>query len=62
MRDENILSHQLVIQTRQHLERALGVLNTLHLGPLDANILTVEDYCVTASRCIKLLAQEKARG
>lgn len=38
------MEHELVIEARSYVERAMGGINTLNLGPLDYNVATTTDY------------------
>ena len=44
---------QAVKKARSYADRALGQIDTLHLGPLDYNITTACDYLRTAAAILE---------
>ena len=48
-----------VVEARAHIERALGGISTLHLGPLDYNVSQVCDDLLSAAEWIRLLLEEE---
>jgi hypothetical protein len=60
MRPEPFDNEKLVMEAAQHLARASGMLNTLHLGPLDYNITLTVDYLLAAARCVQQFGRERA--
>lgn len=52
--------HPFLDEARERLDRALGGINTLHLGPLDYNIFTTVDELMAAARLIEAYGKEKA--
>ena len=47
------MSAALLDEARQYIDRALGGINTLHIGPLDYNVLTTVDDLKVAARLIE---------
>lgn len=43
----------LVSEAMQYVDRAVGVIHTLHLGPLDYNVTTAVDYLRTAAKALE---------
>ena len=48
----------ILAEARLNIERALGSLDTLYLGPLDYNVATTIDYLRVAERLIEQAYQE----
>lgn len=51
----------LLDEARAMIDRAIGGINSLHLGPLDYNIATTIDDLRAAERLIEAYGQEQAR-
>jgi hypothetical protein len=47
-----------VVECRRRIDRALGGLNTLHVGPLDDNIATTIDDLLAAIDLLERLEKE----
>ena len=45
----SLKNEQAVKEARSYVERAIGQIDTLHLGPLDYNVTTACDYLRTAA-------------
>jgi len=56
-----VMDESAIAQVRLYIERALGGLNTLHLGPLDYNVFTTTDYLRTAANMLDDLHQREAK-
>ncbi len=46
-------NEQAVKEARSYADRALGQIDTLHLGPLDYNVTTACDYLRTAAAILE---------
>jgi hypothetical protein len=55
------LESETVREARRYVERAMGVLDTLDLGPLDYNVTTSADYLRTAAALLEQYQQECGR-
>lgn len=47
-----------VVECRRHIDRALGGLSTLHLGPLDYNVTQTIDDLLAAIRLLERFGKE----
>ena len=47
-----------VVECRRHIERALGGLSTLHVGPLDYNVAQTIDDLLVAVRLLECFGKE----
>lgn len=47
-------------EAKASLERAIAGINTIHLGPLDYNIVTTVDDCLVAIRILERIARAVA--
>jgi hypothetical protein len=52
----------ILTEARSYVERAIGGLETLHVGPLDYNVFSTCDYLRTAALLIEQYAREVAGG
>lgn len=56
------MDRDFLADARDYLDRAMGGLNTLHLGPLDYNVTTTADYLRTAAACLEEHLRQVERG
>jgi hypothetical protein len=54
----NLENEQAVKEARSYVDRALGMISTLHLGPLDYNVTTACDYLRTAAAILEDFGRE----
>jgi hypothetical protein len=47
------MDRDFLADARSYLDRAIGGLATLHIGPLDYNVTTTADYLRTAADCLE---------
>jgi hypothetical protein len=47
----------ILAEARLNIERALGGIDTLHLGPTDYNVFTTTDYLRTAAKLVEQYGQ-----
>lgn len=47
-----------MVECRRHIDRALGGLSMLHLGPLDYNVATTVDDLLAAIRLLERFEKE----
>jgi hypothetical protein len=59
--DETIQNAEAVKEARRYVERAMGGIDTLHLGPLDYNVTTTVDYLRTAAAILEEFGRERGR-
>lgn len=52
------MENNLVKEARSYAERALGGIDTLHLGPLDYNVTTTVDYLRTAAALLEQFGKD----
>jgi hypothetical protein len=55
------MSASTLDKARRMVERALGMIDTLHLGPLDFNVFQAADYLRTAAHLVEQHGQVVAR-
>jgi hypothetical protein len=51
--NSSLENEQAVKEARSYADRALGQIDTLHLGPLDYNVTTACDYLRTAAAILE---------
>lgn len=52
-------NEQAVKEARSYADRAIGQIDTLHLGPLDYNVTTACDYLRTAAAILEDFSRRK---
>ena len=58
--DNTFYDDPALIECRDQIDRALGGLNTLHLGPLDYNVATTVDNLLAAVRLLEEFSRRNA--
>lgn len=48
-----------IVEARAHIDRALGGISTLHLGPLDWNVSSTIDDLLVAIRLIERFGKDR---
>lgn len=54
-------NEKFVMEARDNAEVAIGIIDTLHLGPLDYNVATAADYLRTAAGLLEQFQREYLR-
>jgi hypothetical protein len=49
-----------IAEARRYVDRALGGIDTLHLGPLDYNVAQTVDYLLAAARVLEQFGKDRA--
>ena len=56
------MSQDLLKEAREKIERALGSIGVIHVGPIDYNIFQTVDDLRAAERCLQEYGRQKANN